>query len=291
MDGLMRRLSEENPVVACDALPLSTIWSRIEGESANRHGRGRSLRDRPIHRVLGVGLRGLVTGGAVLVAILVAVLALSLRHRPGHLAPGARAPASPAALTAELGVLRRRQTPADRALARTIAGPLAAPGLGSVVPGLTRLIAKLPNGRLGPVYVYVVVQPPNRRTPAPFGGGQAPQASAYSAAVQLTSPYRGGGWDVGETAANVRRVNGGWFGWGYYAVLVPDGVARVRWRFVSRAAIPPLTVTAAVHENVAVAKVPENSHGMVLVRVANATWYSAGGRVIGTYSGGPHQRR
>jgi hypothetical protein len=290
MDELVRRLSEENPVVVCDALPLSTIWSRIEGQSANRHGRGPLLRDRPIHRALG----GLVTGGAVLVAILVAVLALSLRHRPEHPAPEARTTASPAPLTAELGVLRRLQTPADRSLARIIAGPLAAPGLGTVVPGLTRLIAKLPNGRLGPVYVYVVVQPPNRQTPAPPGGGQAPQASAYSAAVQLTSPYRGGGWDVGETAGKLRQVNGGWPGWGYYAVLVPDGVARVRWTFVpdrANSTISPLTLTATVHENVAIAKVPENTHGMVLVAVANATWYSPGGRVIGTYRARHYQRR
>jgi hypothetical protein len=291
MDELVRQLSEENPVVACDALPLSEIWSRIDGPSANRRGRGLSLRDRPIYRVLAIGRSGLAVGGAVLVAILVAALALSVPHRQGHLTPGARGPASPAALTAELGVLRRRQTPADRALAKTIAGPLAAPGLGRVVPGLTRLVAKLPNGRLGPVYVYVVVQPPNRKTPAPFGRGQAPQASAFSAAVQLTSPYRGGGWDVGETAAKLRQVNPGWPGWGYYAVLVPDGVARVRWRFVSRrAATPPVTLTAAVHENVAIAKVPENRQGMVLVSPANATWYSAAGRVIGTYSAGPYQR-
>lgn len=268
---------------------MSTYFDRLESQLVERCTSGAHLRRRRRLRVPRFRGNGgiLVVVSGVAVAVLVVLVAVSVSRGPSN-TKGAAVAGSPrgvSGLIAELGVLRRSQTAADRRANGVAAGPLRAPGLGSVVAGLTRLIARVPNGRLGPVDIYVVVQPPARNAPVRGRPGGTTQ-QGYTAAVQLTSPARGGGWWIGRNAAALRQVNAGDFGWGYDAVLVPDGITKVRWTFQMDTASPSrtirqYTVTATVHDNVAISRVPENAHGQVLVGASTVVWYTASGHVFG----------
>ncbi len=191
-------------------------------------------------------------------------------------------------LLAALAVLRRPQTQADRAFnpegirITGVSQPTPSPYV--VVPGLTRLARTLPNGRP----VFFVVYRPLSDTPetqlgdvlqvfVPSTGRRSAAFVTRSVPPLLSYTYR-------QLPLRIADV---------YLSLVPNGVARVQWRF-PRVVVPRISVpggpvfrahvisgaeiTATVQGNIAAANAPP--HPVLFPSVA--TWLAADGHVIKT---------
>ncbi|MDQ6806566.1 MAG: hypothetical protein M3065_16735 [Actinomycetota bacterium] len=198
---------------------------------------------------------------SVLLALIIAAGGVILLGRGANRTGSASVPPGARALFAKLAVLRRPQTAADRAMPARLLAQLDR----RTVPSLTRLVAAYPNG----FKLFMTVGPLESRS------------SEYG--VGLVHVGGGGG---GETAAQLdRQLSPGFFGGGLVPggelnnAIVPDGVAKVKWRFAGlelpRKHFPPVTIYPRVRNNVALAPVVKNQ-GLI----QSVTEYSASGRVI-----------
>lgn len=178
------------------------------------------------------------------------------------------------ALIARLAVLRRPQTPADV----LPTAPHLANSAGRIIPSLTRLVAVEPAARL-----FVVVTTPACGRLAlwsPTLGDQVAIVVVTAQGDSETTPVPA----VDLTNADEIDVAGpppprrGQSGDAYDAMIVPDGVTRVRWTFGNAAGRPVVTIEPSVADNVAVA--PLTRHRGVLL--LHTTWYAADGTVVPT---------
>ncbi len=246
---------------------------RREAAREETHGAGEARRWRRFSGVLvpllGAAIAIVVAGGALLLA-------------PGHKATPSRWSAANAgvrSLVGELGVLRRSQTAADRALyaGRSRAEQSPSTPLDQSIRRLTRVIRLPDDGR---IFLYVVA---SGRGPFPSGLGyeERSQTDGFGACCITAHNLRGprGPGPNAETFAGHRTQ--------LYFEIVPDGVARVRWMFPRfghlalplGVSVPPpfktaLTVTVPVHDNIAAVTLPQRG------TAARDTWYAADGRVI-----------
>ena len=175
-----------------------------------------------------------------------------------------------AALTAQLAVLQRPQTPADLLPSGL---KLPALGQGTIIPALTRLVAT-PAG----ASVYLAVFTPARGSLPlwhPSLGDQVSLVSVNASGAELREPV------PAVDLSNAHSVGiigpGSQSGPGYYVGIVPDGVARVAWTFASVNGKHPYLVNAQAANNVVVA--PFHVRTPVLLR---AVWYAADGAVVPT---------
>ena len=224
---------------------------------------------------LGGALNVLWVGVAVTVALAVAVVALAVggqRHSSTSAAP---IPTAARPLTSILGVLRRPQTAADRAVESAIS-KLRAPE-----PALVRLATVTPWGE----HVILAVRQAHPddtlsviTTGVLAGGGEASSGGLTAGRIEA-----GRGWSL-EGAG--RNFAGGSTGVRLF-IVVPDGVAKVAF-VLPRQPVPSsvpgspvyrhsLAVSAAVHNNVAFVQIlnRECCDGNLVTR-----WYAADGQLI-----------
>lgn len=214
------------------------------------------------------------TGIVTIVVVVVILSAASVVLAAGLSSPAERSASS---IVAELAVLRRPQTAADRQLdlRRTLAA--GHPGSRQTIVGrLVRLATTLSNGEK--IFV-AVVRPARSHRPVD-------DRLKVVLATRTGEPEAS---DGGETASGIREAlfpnSAGdlTHGTAYYSV-VPDGVTRVRWVFPlqrhGRRYPKPLTVDVAVHGNVAAALVARDAGEIP----SAATWYGSGGGVVATRS-------
>jgi hypothetical protein len=182
--------------------------------------------------------------------------------------------ASVAQLIARLAVLRRPQTPADVVPTTRLLGPRRG---ARTLPGLTRLVAIEPGTRL-----FLVVTTPAGGSPPLWN----PRLGDQVTIVAVTSG--GSAESVGFPAVDLadadQVLEAGVFAPSrpvedsvYNVSIVPDGVARVRWGFVTPAGKPGRVVDVPVANNVAVSPLRRGTG--VLGR---ATWYASDGSVVPT---------
>jgi hypothetical protein len=236
------------------------------GEELDRAAR-RTLKRGPRHRLTGGGVVGAL-GAAVAVLVAVVALAALSHHRPpaagrAGVPPGARQ------LVAELAVLRRPQTAADRSLPARFVREFERM-FGIMVPGLTRLVATGDLHGAGGYRIYLVV---SARPPCRLTGSTANGSDGVSL---VTVDSRGWDYAAGFSAAELQRFAPLPTGPGVLSSVVPDGVTRVKWT------IPPgrggadhahtSAIWPRVRNNVAAAIPAENP--------SSATWYFADGRVL-----------
>lgn len=233
-------------------------------------------------------------GAAVAVAgvALVAVLALTTVGHRSTPRGSARVSAGARQLVAELAVLRRPQTAADRSVpARLERAPLAG---WRIDPRLTRLAMTQRVGAASVLRVYLVVSVPTARAIAGrSSANQVALGTAFISAIVVDSRGRIAGRD-GETAATLERPTTA------LAIarlagaarildvtIVPDPVRRVRWVFAGTSTgAPPITVYPSVAANVAFAPT-SSARGLF----DSVTWYGADGRVIGFYDAAARRAR
>jgi len=241
-------------------------------------------------------------------AVAIAVIALAIGHAPARPRGSAASPrpgSSPAlpagvsggarALEAELAILRRPQTAADRlpkwaaslAPVEVANGPVGA----QLLPGLTRLVATEPSpfgSGVERVYMVVAIGTPRQPgTGATTGGQLSALTQSHELHVsllgvqhlnRLLDPSRNVGLvpppaqpALSPALISVDAENIG---------LVADGVTRVKWVFDPWGE-KPVVEYPSIHGNVAIARaVPMDPP------LRTATWYGAGGKVIASYSDG-----
>jgi hypothetical protein len=234
---------------------------------------------------------GALTGVGAFAGIAVAILAILLlgHARPGRPpvegAPGI--PASARSLVAQMAVLRRPQTAADRFNPAALLGTQTVSGGHGdrIAPGLTRLLAALPaprsagaSGRQERVFLIVGV-------PRSTAGRRRSRARAFASIAAVDT--RGGTGSAGPAPTAIFYTAVSAFpglGGSYDTTVVPDGVMRVRWDFDGQyggARHPrPTTVYATIRNNLAFA--PASRYQGQLTRV---TWYGAHQRVLRTIRG------
>ena len=132
-----------------------------------------------------------------------------------------------------------------------------------------------------------------------FRGQHSPLAGSYSLDLDIVSPHgndasvsfmRSVNYTVIPISSAPLGVTGG--PRSAWASIIPDGVARVSWRFgcpVARRCGQerPLTVTVPVRGNVAAATVPDTSQACGRAprcrTPVTVTWYAGDGRVVARY--------
>jgi hypothetical protein len=255
---------------------------RREPHTANAGGRAAGRRGRIPS--LGIVVSTFAVASAAVVSIVVAVVAIVL---VGHGSAGNSAANGPAArqLESVLAVLRRPQTPSDRAFTpphvlptpriRSNGRTHAAAFHAVVVPGLERLATILPGDERVFLVAYRVTSPHPR-----VGIGIVAylvRPGAHPVAVAVASPRTLSGPLAGAAGRRAREL----------VRIVPDGVARVRWTFsgfhLLGRVYPGGTVTARVRGNIAAAKYPAQPPGGS--NLSGEAWFAADGRVIKTAAG------
>jgi hypothetical protein len=233
-NDVLERLSRANPVPHDPpAPPLGPLLDRLAEPPSVRSGR----------RLRELAMFGLAIAAVIVVA---AVFLGTAGRRP--ISAGS-APSADRELIAELGVLRRPQTAADRAL------PAALSRL--AIPRLTRLAI-----RVGEIRVFVIVQ---KRLPR----------TAF--AIAVTPEGRFFPLDLG-TAASLRHPRPVALNRTapLHGSLVPNGVAVVVWTFQPASGRGPVTaVGAQVRGNVTVAR-----FGQPRGALSRVTWWGPHGQVI-----------
>lgn len=236
--------------------------------------------DRAARRKLGPKRRRRLTPGAVMVtlgaavAVVVALVALVAGGHRSQTVSSAGVPSGARQLVAELAVLRRPQTAADRSLPARLVN--AAP---AIIPSLTRLVATEDLGKQHTRVYLVVTSPQPCRS-----GGSVPRGGDAVSLIIATPPI--GTYGADFTASQLRSfavtpiptlATGGRE---IVASVVPDGVTRVKWTFppghapADHAQID--AISPDTRDNVAVANVLSGER----VFIATATWQLADGRVL-----------
>jgi hypothetical protein len=223
-----------------------------------------------------------VTTLGVVVSIAVAVTAITLlSHGRGSTRSGGPTASQ---LMAKLAVLSRPQTRADMLPAR----PRITDPEGNIIPGFTRLVRVLPDAR-----IFLVVTTPNARsnnsTWSPKLGDQVAIVEISDGHASETTPIPAvdltNGNDINGINPTPHRPalrrgasHGGGLPRGAYLVaIVPDGVARVRWTFLTEPSKADVTLDLSVVNNVVVARRPDTSPGPV-----RTAWYAADGQRVPT---------
>jgi hypothetical protein len=253
-----------------DLLPPEDLLDRVRDEARER--RPKAVRHRRSPR------RGDVLALSLSVVVVVVIVAGVLLAIGGSRQPrGAAAPASSGLTTllAELDVLHGPQTAAakayDRQASKRAAGPLGR----AAVHRLTRAVSVS-----GSATVYLLVT----RTGSTYGLGIAERdvgggtGSCCLTAQELSRPH-GPAVESGYVPGHRHTV--------YYEV-VPNGVAHVHWEFprdpiyAGGGPVPQfghaLTVTVAVHNNLAAITIPERGYP------THETWLGADGQVLASVS-------
>jgi hypothetical protein len=215
-------------------------------------------------------------------------------------------PAGARVLVAQLAVLRRPQTQADR-LPAAIAALVSRSALiipsgrvgFRIIPGLTRLAATVDigSGALSSVDIYVVVGAPPKGhaeivSTLAVAGPSSHRfllSSVVGAAVASGDLIPSAVTTAGQVKVESRKTHisdsltghsGVWVG------VVPDGVTRVEWTFGApprglsprkhsqHGGAPAVTVYPKIEHNIAVAKASGFN------QLSSATWYGSDGRVI-----------
>ncbi len=252
---------------------MSDYFDRVEQELRLAAGR----RGAPVVQPPRVRLRldGLVAALSVGIAIVIAVLAFSLRHHPSppggsghhaqqdlsvqrHVGPTLRE------LMANFAVLRRPPTAADHA---AVAKFTVATNRRPEVPEYVRL-AGIADG----IHVYFVVYPI-------FRNGSSGPVVAHQMHVMASG---GNGYEPGNYLI-FPSVIGGFGQPTAYLSVVPDGVRAVRWHFacpdgLSGCRLPPERVAVvSVHDNLAVLSLPAIKAGTSYAEASRVTWYRTHG--------------
>jgi hypothetical protein len=249
------------------------VRQTLAGEIARERAAGRPTRVR--QRWWRAGSLVVVLSTLVTVAVVVGLFAL-LHHRSDG---GSSSAASAKSLIARLAVLRRPQTAADVLPAR----PKLVHLHGTIIPSLTRLVDSPPGARL-----YLVVSTPDREQTALWDPKLGDQVSivtltAHNATDSQPLPAAGlsdahqvfpGGRLPAGPVARSHQLRGSA---AYEVSVIPDGVARVRWTFLSAPGKPPHSVKARVGNNVAYA--PYGPAGGIPL---SGRWSAADGTVIPT---------
>jgi len=218
----------------------------------------------------------LVAAIGVIVAITVAVAALALlSHGRGQsLTPAV----GPDQLIARLAVLRRPQTAAD-VLPAELHIVNADHHHGTIIPGLTRLVATPPGARL-----FLVVQNPtggSLPTWSPTLGPQVAIVEITAGHATQTEPIPAADLtnadEVRPVGIQTTRQSHGRFQASYDVAIIPDGVAHVRWTFLGGDAKPGRVVRITPTNNLA-AVAFDRSTGLLL----HGSWYGPNGHVIPT---------
>jgi len=265
---------------------MSDYFDRVEFELRASALRAAPAPARARRRVRIPGLGGIASGIAAAAAVAVAALAIvALGHHQRSTAPTPASAAAkskpvcfpvhgPGCLVAQYGVLRRPPVGARPALpgrvvssmwfadeaARQAHVHLLARFNRAVRIGPTKTILFVAKSSLGPPNYYlgaflVVGGKAGFLNPDwPFLP-QPPKRGHKSANWLLTWSYS-------------RWIRG------YVVTVVPDGVAAVRWKFHAYHGVPAHSVYTRVHDNVAVAAVPDRHNSPVL------TEYGPTGRVL-----------
>jgi hypothetical protein len=227
-------------------------------------------------------------GAAAGVAVVILAIALLGHTRPRVADQPAPVPAGAGSLRAQLAVLRRPQTGADRAGTTAVLGTMnVSANLGQQIkPDLTRLMAILPatgSARSSGQHerVFLIVASPTRSARRP-AGARRPVASIATVSTPKATGAGAAPTAVFYTRATAFPTSGG----GYETAIVPDDVARVRWNFDGQngRAGPrrPTTVFAAIRDNLAYAPASRDQG-----QVTRVTWYGANGQILRTMTG-PH---
>ena len=255
-DDVLERLRRANPLPdGLPAPPLEPLLDQLEQPPT------RST-ERRLSNVLAP-----VLGIAVVMLVAAAALLTVGRQQPRPTATGS-IPTAARQLVAELGVLRRRQTPADRNLPAAVLDEQ--PG---TVRSLTRLAL-----HVGDMRVFVIVSVPR---------------SSARAGVSVVAVTRTGGvfWLDNVAAPFVRRPRppapSGPALVPIHVSIVPDGVAAVAWAL--RPLSPHAHVTAvhaAVRSNLAIVRFTQPEE-----LASRVTWYAASGRPIAVYNAPAEQAR
>ena len=281
---------------------MSDYFERVEGHlldaverHANRGTRQARLARDPTHSVLrghpapgrarrrsGPALGAVAVALSTVFALALAVAAVTLIGH-GRAVPGAAGsvPAGARALVAELRVLRRPQSGADKVAIKHV------PWV-TIVPSLTRLASILPNGRK--MFLYIERLDPQKAPASLRRYFQQPRQRAADSGYRLgySIGNTGDGPVPGFTANTVRQIRGPWVGQPHahrvvLTGIIPDGVARVRWVF-TRPDHHSTSVLINVTSNIASASIDRVGHGG-LVYPSQTTWYAADGRPIKTIEG------
>jgi hypothetical protein len=265
------------------------------------------------------GASTLALAGAMAVPLAIAGLAIVLlghRGSPVSVRPARptvtrhyQLPATTAELRSQLAILRRAQRPTDRVPPWAIAAeerPQAANGLtvSQVQRSSTRLLKtlRLPVngeglGRRERVYLVLGSMPTFRGASSETGWNQTARTrrGPHLTLIGLTRKdgANGGIYNLLPnylpqqpmpaavlTPRDVLITGSGTVG------VVPDGVVRVRWMLTNPTQTRPKSVTATVHDNVAVAPPtpsPRGGNPTVEAVLAGADWYDAAGRVIASF--------
>ncbi len=253
---------------------------------------------------------GVVAGVCAVAACLAVVVAL-LQVAPARRAAGgsgsatrtgptapAVVPAGARAVVSELAVMRRPQTAADRITARVppliVIGSMASPRSPgptrlTVVPSLTRLVARMPHGRrlylaigrAGSEYVVVWLETPftyhpvssTERHRLKLSGPQGLLASPALTAAALRVPRdaavpEGIPDDPAQPVAGPKT----------WVEIVPDTVARARWTIQYPGRRQRVKKTFPISNNVALLRVPEGQ----LDEVWAINWLAPNGHVLAT---------
>ncbi len=224
---------------------------------------------------------------SALLAVLVAVIALTLGHRSASQRGESTAPGA-TELLGKLAVLRRPQTAVDRTLPNHVASHSRFRTQQTIISGLTRLAQVLATPG-GPVRIYLIVETPAPGYP-PFPPPWSPrlgdQVSALTTKIRPGGKSGGGGTGGGggkpasalTDPSDVARS-------GYVnESIVPDGVTRVKWvydgNYNGHVNHPQaVTIYPTVRNNVAASLVVRNQ-GLL----SSATWYGPSGKAIASYN-------
>jgi hypothetical protein len=249
-----------------------------------------------------------VVGSVAAIAVVVIAIAVTGHGRHGQASSAGHSTESACdrQMFAQLAVLRRPQTAADRRFdPQTVTGPspgeshpsgspLRQPNSNStsfpgvIEPGLTRLARTLPNGRR----VFLVVYKQDLASVFPASSQAITSVEAFVVGDQPSSAVSSEPF-FPESVSSLYRVPPTEVANVYYSV-VPDDVARVEWTFPHET-IPPVKgpgghvlagrvfprteLIASVQANVAAAEAPRRP----LFAPPFVTWLAADGHVIKSY--------
>ncbi len=260
-DRAIELIAEANPYPhELPPLPIEPVMQRLARVETGNPAVRRRI---PLPN-LGRGVGALMLGLSSLIAVAIAVVAITQLSPRHHQA----SPGSPGAsgLLAKLAVLRRPQTASDLLPRHLHFGN----PIGSIIPSLTRLVYT--SGRTRMFLVAVTPAADDPLWGARFGdqvavievaGDQAAETRPIPAADLSDAD------EVGFVSPSSGSVDA------YRVAVVPDGVARVSWRFEGGKQGAARTVDVTARDNVAI--LPDYPG-----QLTHAAWYDTHGQVIPT---------
>ena len=228
----------------------------------------------------------------VVIAVCGVALLLTSPHRDQAkrgtaLARGAGRQLTPAQIVSELSVLRRPQTPADRAARPSCPSPCRT----RYLPTMTRLARTLPDGRRVFLSVW---RETTFQSSAPAGGYRVVAFVAAAAGVPRLNAQSLSSISVlvGDQLTVVPSADASSAS-PLWTAIVPDAVSHVRWTFGCRhrncpdALRAPITIDVPAVKNVTAARVAQTAQqARVPTRV---DWYDRRGHLLASFAIPTHQ--